>query len=405
LKLSIFGGITGFDKTNFIRNFTLKSLEKNGYSADLENDESRSFIHYIKFEDVLLDVTGAVDIPRFLANPSLHEKINLVQRAFSRVGTEIKESEAQHLFLDIHFSCTHQSQLFTPLIKANLNELDPSPDAEIIVVTLIDDVYHIWNTLKEREDEYEKTSLRLREILSWRSVELMQAETVALDLTTTERTRPISNYLYAVRHPFVSLYNLIFSDNPICLYLSYPITKTRNHPERVADINEFRTTMYKIANDLGVCVFDPVTIDELALRNARVEGENCILEAEHRWPLNVELLVGEPDWPIVIPKNEITEAEHDISNGIKPRDFKLIDNSKFTTVYRKNYGGRSEGVNAEILYAISRMKKPYVYDPEEDSDPRAPHPFNPEELIYVDKNVFFDEIVKGINYYKNRRKI
>ena len=121
-----------------------------------------------------------------------------------------------------------------------------------------------------------------------------------------------------------------------------------------------------------------------ALNNAETEGGNRILNVEQRWPLDVELLVNEPDWPISIPENEVLEAERDISNNIKPRDFKLIDNSIFTTVYRKNYGGRSEGVNAEIQYTISRMKKPYVYDPKEDSDPRIPHPFNPEELIYND---------------------
>jgi len=401
LKLTIFGGITGFDKSDFIHKFIVTCLEKHGYSTDLDDERSRSFIQYIKFEDVLLDITGAVDISRFLARPSLYEKINAVERAFSRVGTQIKNSEAEHVFLNIHFSCIHQSQYFTPMTAANLNELDPSPDEEIRVVTLIDDVYHIWDVLRKREDEFQKTSLRLREILSWHSVELMQAETVANNLTTEKRN--VSNYLYAVRHPFVSLYNLVFTNNPVCLYLSFPITNTRDHPERIEDINTFRKTMFGIAEDLGVCIFDPVSIDELALNNAETEGGNRILNAEQRWPLDVELLVNEPDWPISIPENEVLEAERDISNNIKPRDFKLIDNSIFTTVYRKNYGGRSEGVNAEIQYTISRMKKPYVYDPKEDSDPRIPHPFNLEELIYNDKDVFYDEIKKGIEYYKERQ--
>jgi hypothetical protein len=48
------------------------------------------------------------------------------------------------------------------------------------------------------------------------------------------------------------------------------------------------------------------------------------------------------------------------------------------------------------------MKIPYVYNPKEDSDSRTPHPFNPEELIYQDKDVFYDEIKKGIEYYKER---
>ena len=110
--------------------------------------------YFFKFEDVLLDITRAVDISRFLARPSLYEKINAVERAFSRVGAQIKNSEAEHVFLDIHFSCISQSQYFTPMTTANLNEIDPSPDEEIRVVTLIDDVFHIWDVLRKREDEF-----------------------------------------------------------------------------------------------------------------------------------------------------------------------------------------------------------------------------------------------------------
>ena len=349
MKLTIFGGISGFNKTEFLQNFAARCLEKHGYSQDLENADSRSFLHYLKFEDELLQETESVDMANFLAKPSFLEKINTIERTFFRIGKQIVENEAEHVFLDIHLCCLYQSHFFPPIYSANLRELDPLSDAQITVVTLIDDVYNIWKNLKIREEQYPKTRLRLREILAWRSIEQLQAEAVAFHYTSEDRQ--IKNYLFAVRHPFESLYNLLFTEKPLCLYLSFPITNTRNHPNRVEDINRFRKTMYEFASELGVVIFDPVTIDELALQFAISDGENYVLNAENRWPLEITLLVNEPDWPIKIPKNEVDEAQTDIGNNIRPRDFKLIDDSIFTIVYRKNFGGLSRGVSEEINYS------------------------------------------------------
>lgn len=402
MKLTLFGGITGFDKSDFLTTFTRKCLEKHEYPSRITDPDSRSFIHYIKFEDVLIDETGSVDIPRFLAKPSFQDKIDDIERTYVRIGNQIEEVDAEHVFLDIHFSCLYHNQYFPPLYQSNLNELAPSSDDEIKVVTLIDDVYNIWNNVRKREVEFPRTRLRLREILSWRSVELLQAEAVAHNYTM-EATR-VSNYLFSVRHPFVSLYNLVFSDDPVCMYLSFPITRTRNLPDRVADINSFRQSMYKLAEELGVVIFDPVTIDELALVNARLDGENRILSTDNRWPLETEIMLPEPDWPIVIPDNEVQEAKIDIMNDVRPRDFKLIDNSIFTTVYRKNFGGPSEGVREEIRYTISRGKRAYVYDPIDDSDTGEPHPFDPDEDGSRDIDEFYDKIRKGVDFLRARRR-
>lgn len=402
LKLTIFGGITGFDKSEFIQSFTLKCFERQGLPVDITNDRSQRFIHYIKFEDILLDETDSVDIPGFLARPSFHEKVRSIERTFSRIGSLIEETESEHVFLDIHLSCLYHSQFFPPLNAANLDVLDPSEETEIIVLTLIDDVYNIWNNLKKREEEFPNTSLRIREILSWRSVELLLAESVALNYTT--ESRQVNNYLFAVRHPFVSLRNLIFSKNPICLYLSFPITNTRNHSERVEDINKFRKHMYKISEELDLVIFDPVTVDELALKFASRKDNIYILNKEHRWPLETELLVKDPDWPIEIPQNEVDEALPDIINQIKPRDFKLIDSSVFTTAYRTNYGGPSEGVREEIRYTISRGKKSYVFDPVEDSPNKTPHPFDHDEIGFRDLDEYYQNICKGIDFFRKRRE-
>src|SRR5439155_18147371 len=146
---------------------------------------------------------------------------------------------------------------------ANFRQLVPQADIPVKVLTLIDDSFVIWKNLRKRESQYPKTHLRLREILSWRSLETLQAETVALNYTNDARGS-VENYLFAVRHPLDTLYNLVFRPRPVCAYLSFPITNTRNLPERVEDINSFRRQAHSLAGKHSAALFDPVTIDELA---------------------------------------------------------------------------------------------------------------------------------------------
>lgn len=403
LKLVIFAGITGFNKSEFIENFIKKALALNGLPTDLNNAESQKLIQYIKFENELLSVTDSVDIPTFLKKPSLTEKIQGFERTFQKIGDQIENSESQYIFLNIHLSYLSHSQFFPPIYGANFNELDdPISNTQICVVTLIDDVFNIWNNLKKREEEFPGTSLRLREILAWRSIEQLQAESVAFHYTT--EGRHVRNYLFAVRHPFSSLYNLVFSDEPISLYLSYPITGTRTHPERVAEINAFRQRMHKMGLDLGIAVFDPVTIDELALRSTRTEKSNKVLLSENRWPIEHNTLVREPDWPISIPVNEVEEAQHDILNNVRPRDFKLVDSAIFTTIYKKNYWGLSQGVLEESRYATARGKRVYAFDPVNDTVGKAQHPFDADEIPFTDLETFYSEIEKGIKAYRARKR-
>ena len=93
----------------------------------------------------------------------------------------------------------------------------------------------------------------------------------------------------------------------------------------------------------------------------------------------------------------------DIRNQIKTRDFKLIDSSIVTSVYRRSFGGYSKGVTDEIRYAIQRGKGVFVFDPPEDSETVDPHPF--DLTVNGSRNVeeFYENLEKGIKYYKARK--
>lgn len=396
MDLTIFAGIAGFDKSDYLKKFIRLSLKRHEYSDDLDSSESKRFIRYIKFEDELLRVDGSTDMPTFLDKPSLKEKTEVIERTFTEIGRQIKSYETKHVFLDIHLSYFRRSQFTPPLLLANLRELVPHDQIPVKVITLIDDIFAIWQNLRKREIEYPRTSLRLREILSWRSIEMLQGEAVAMNYTN--ENRDVKNYLVAVRHPEDTLFNLVFNPKPISFYLSFPITNTRNRSGCVSDINRFRKRIQRIAFKNGAVIFDPVTIDELSLEMALQSTRNEIvtLRKEMRWPLEPNHLIEEPDWPIRIPREEISEISGDVEDNVKARDFKLIDNSRFVASYRPNYMGTSRGVAAEINYSIMQGRRVYVYDPPKDRKESPLHPFDPWLISCTDFDDFMGKIAEYI---------
>lgn len=392
MNVTILAGITGFDKSEFAKRFVRMSLREHGYGDELEARDSRRFIQYVKFEDELLKEDGtATDIPGFLEKLSFSEKCSTIERTFKRIAKKI-DPNTSHFFLDIHLSYYKRSGFIPPMSAANFKELVPNDDTPVNVVTMIDDVFVIWKNLRKREQKFPGTRLRLREILSWRSLEMLQAEAVAMNYTNEERN--VQNYLVAIRHPVDTLSNLIFRPKPMRAYLSFPITKTRNIRERVEDINDFRAEAHTLASKSNVVLFDPVTIDELALRTA-LEASNDTkkgsvrLKKNFRWPLTLDKkIISEPDWPIDIPRQEIEEVLPDINNNIRARDYKLIDTSKFTIAYRPHFGGESKGVGQEIDYTVQQGKRVYAYDPKVDYVSRSPHPFDTNVVVSSDRREF-----------------
>jgi len=367
---------------------------------------STSNIQYISFEDELIVQSNVTDIASFLDVNSLENKATLIEKTFTRVGKQVNESKAEHIFLDIHLSYFKQSRFVPPFFLAAWNEIVrriDDPNVQVKVITLVDDAFVIWQNLKKRErDRYPGTSLRLREIISWRSVEMLLAESLAKNLTT--ESKGVKNYLVAVRHPPEAFFNLIFSPNPVCAYLSFPITKTRDNPDHVKEITQFRECMHNLFINDNAVLFDPVTIDELALRKATnnlKDSDNVVLEENMRWPIKKNSLLPDIDWPIVIRREEVDEVLPDITNNIRERDFKLIDNSIFTIVYKPFLGGPSEGVRAEMDYAMQQGKGVYVLNP--DFREQKNHPFSSTSTIFKSIEELSKHIKKVICDNKRRR--
>lgn len=224
-----------------------------------------------------------------------------------------------------------------------------------------------------------------------------------------EGSRRASSYTVSVRHPFSTFYNLIFQEQPIRIYLSYPISETRKNVQDIAEVNEFRKQMHKIGIEKNAVIFDPVAIDELAMESALLEipeserntTTEISLVQKHRWPIELpDLLVKDFDWPIKIPKQQVDEVSSDIRNQITSRDYYLVDSSQFLAVYRPFYRTiMSRGADAEIKHAKEYFKKVIVYHPDEDkSDSSAStHPFGSKVDLFPNKENFFNHLQKVIN--------
>lgn len=411
-NITIFAGISGIDKSQFVNNFIAKSKKQNeilnlDFEKELLNDERGG-------------ANSSPDIASFLDSPSSKLKLKSIESTFSWIAKKIDErnSSVTDIFLKIHLSYLKNSEFFPPFIPLYFTQLSTKiPDANVKIITLIDDVFSIWNKIKKREVEggFLNTSLRLREILAWRSLEFLNAEALKEYLNTSEEgNQRASHYVVSIRHPYNTFYNLIFDQKPIRIYLSYPISETRKNSDEITEINDFRKIMHKIGSYNAVAIFDPVAIDELAMESALTEAtttgsttEVTILE-KHRWPIDLpDLLVDNYNWPIKIPKQEIDEVSGDIRNQITSRDYTLVDSSQFLAVYRPFYKKiPSRGADAEIKHAKEYMKKVVVYHPPEDKGPQSSstHPFGSKVDLFDVKEKFFDHLQKLISQKKAKDK-
>lgn len=364
MKVIIVSGITGIDKSAFIKEF----IKRAGISK-------RSKV--IKFEAELVNqkrMHGSVRPPggigAFLNGKSPTQKVRYVEETFGWIATHcVPDPNIGYLFLDVHLSYYKNSEYFPPLDPSNFASLvsSISSDAEVVIINLIDDVFNTWHTIAGRETKYPKTRLTLREILGWRSFESFLSDLLSHALPPLlPNDKPIRSYVISIRHPYTTFKNLILCDTPTCVYLSYPISNTREWPSRVTKINDFRAKMHKLGDQLNISVFDPVAIDELRgdVKEALKKHGNVILHSNRRWPLDHQSnLVPPPPDHIRIPASEIAESIQQINHQIESRDLRLVEYASILFVFNRTFGKRSSGVEAEINHAKLMRNNVLVYLP------------------------------------------
>lgn len=396
--ITLFAGISGMDKRSVVGEIIRRSGQQDR-------------IQDIDFEEELLGQPSidSTDISTFLDTPRLQAKIDGMDSCFKRIAGMIGGMDGiDHVFLRMHLSYFKNSETFPPMLPHLFSSmLAQIPGARLNIITLIDDAFSVWQRLRERaEGMYSGTDLKLREILIWRSLESLRAESIRLHMAGLgeANAHQVRTYLASIRHPYSTFESLIFERNPGRVYLSYPITSTRRSPDARAEINAFRREAHALGRRMRAAVFDPVTIDELAIREAHGAAggsETVRIDESHRWPLNIDdPLANGPQWPIDIPAQEVEEVLEttrsgrtipgDIENQIRSRDYRLVETAKILAVYRPQYMRiKSQGVEAEIRHANETSRRVVVYHPDEDNLANAStHPFGTNAVILNAKDRF-----------------
>jgi len=203
------------------------------------------------------------------------------EKSFSHTIDEWREQQRRprFCFLTMHLSWQVGSQFFSPLswrhppdyndILVNFLRDEFKPQS---IITFIDDIYSAQ--YKIRKDKYH---FRLLELLRWRNVETLLADTLAQQVVPAQyfqedRDRyPFEHSpVVAIRHPKKMLYTLLTDKMKPRVYASYPISEPREMAEKlgteepIKEINHFREFMHD-----QFVVFDPVTIDERPLEFIR----------------------------------------------------------------------------------------------------------------------------------------
>lgn len=406
----MFAGISGLDKKGVVDSIVAHSRR-------------RGDVHRVDFEEELLNrpPLDCPDIPSFLDIHSRQQKLDAMAGTFGRITRDIEgQDSAPHVFLTMHLTYFKNSEFFPPLMPSLFSPLlDKLAGARMNIITLIDDAFTIRGRLGSRdEDMHPGTALRLREILVWRSQEALCAEGLKIHMGNMTETgggkEPVRSYMVSVNHPHATFENLIFNDRPKRAYLSYPISSTRSSSGAVSEINGFRREAHAVGAETGTAVFDPVTVDEIALRAALERpagGDTVVLEEADRWPLGeIGPVSRGPAWPVEIPRSEVDEvlpsrgpgsgrAAGDIENQIASRDYRLVEDANFLAVYRPMFNmKKSAGVDAEIRYAKEFGKKVVVYHPPQDSGgDAASSPFGSNVVAKADRGEFIGYLRRALD--------
>jgi len=349
----IFAGQTGVEKRIALENLARFAARQHGLAPNLNHSETRRFVQVKILEDGIKEkCLGQFQV--FLDSEHRLQKESDWREALGRILGEISRDAPKHVFLGLHGAYLRGGEYFACIDADLLREFRPT-----VFVTLIDDMYDIWQRIQDRE-EIQKTEsyFELGELLTWRSVEIMLTDT----LKHKVRTGQLRHFVVAVKHPTEFLYRLLFERDRLIVYGGCPITRTRDNAKSRDQVDRYRRLLRG-----HFTVFDPLTIDEL-----RIDLDtNSLVD---RWAVRVrQPLVKETTFksnPLSkLPKKRCRLLRQAIGTQIESRDFRLVTDGDTLAGYRPHYGRdsrASRGLHREMVHAGAARKPMHVYHPPQD---------------------------------------
>jgi len=367
----IFCGITGTRQAELAEKLAKYAVQRSfGITEpvdDLEKDYIKDYIqvHKIEGKDNFEE-----DFSVFLSSYNDIWKREVWSEAVNKILKKMVPSP-KNAFLLIHNYFLRNGRFFSCADWPALREFKPD-----VFVTLIDDIFDLWQRVEDREKEIETRShFDLEELILWRSLETAGTAHLAQNLSDS----PIPHYVMSVKHSVETFWHLIFNPEkrPI-VYGCCPISKTRNHPQAREEIDNYHKEL--ASNFIAI---NPLTIDEL-----RTKSDNDWLQLlddfswfeDKRWPLTQEPPLGPPAVnPTPLTENpfqgliqeRLLKLKSKIEDEIVNRDFILVSQVKYLLAYRPFYPeikdekkikskDISGGMGEEIAFA-QELKKPVVF--------------------------------------------
>lgn len=248
--------------------------------------------------------------------------LELAQASFPDLNDTPQAAAADGpVVLAAHMCFFHQqSREFVPLVDTRLLIDKFEPD---LIVTLIDDVEHMFTRLRRPAQMYAehvyagfggvaRACQDLSQLVHWRASEFAFAKTFA-------RNFELDHFLLAVKHPARTLAALLFQPNQPRVYLSHAISE----PRRLLAAGKSETwdafceglERASAALRSRLTLFEPTAIDEFRFRSFVVEdaqgekGEPIFLPATTtRWPL---LAGGKGNlWSSIADDNPVDPGGH-----------------------------------------------------------------------------------------------
>lgn len=270
-----------------------------------------------------------------------------------------RKENPRNCVLNVHATYRRRLTPFHVLHYELLAEFRPD-----MLITLIDDVYRVQARIKRKAEtiaDIPTAKITLKDIMEWRSDEIMIAESIATFLSSSFG-RPLPHYIVPLRGGERVVYQLMFESREALngqagwkpkAYIGFPITKAYSDESLRKEREEFRKRM----KELDLIVFDPYAIEERKLVSSLEKA------LKQQPPPDYIEVVSEDGERFKVDTKEAQMVSEDIKVQVAIRDYKLIHQSDFFAGYRPAH---SSGERSEIQYANQLGRPVYVVWPPDD---------------------------------------
>lgn len=252
-------------------------------------------------------------------------------------------NDAEHTIIDTHACFRWKKFVFDGFDYSYLSKLKPD-----IYFNVMDTIYSIKGRLELQKGWQGKHSLL--ELLIWRDEEAVLTRTFA-EIQNKEF------YHLFYDDPPESMFQITFQSEVKKAYLSYPISFAT--PEQIQEVEVFRDALRK-----KIVIFDPLGNRDMSWQTAA-----AALKTQGETEIEIPFRYGDVERTVIVPIEEIFEANDYLMDQTVNIDFMLIDQSDFIVVNYYDPDIHSPGVNNEMQYARSNGKDVYIYWPESRMSP------------------------------------